>query len=372
MHPPAWLNDEPEIKALLAAVLDRFDRQSGATRERAILLYAERHLPSLQNDNARADQLWELIRDLERGGVLAVDATKRRGYDSPWVGAKLRFWPSSEDRLREWLQRPATPAVWAQWRASVAQAGALFADGGLALSARRIAIDGRTNEQVVAAFSKLASVREPVTLRQMSAYAFWGDSKVLDDREDLVAASFPHLQVRERPIVVSVFLPATVEHVLFIENQDTYAMASLGRVAAAANHALVYMAGFRSTAQRIRRPEGVHLHFAGPGIELRAAFERWWFDDTALGDRAYFWGDLDFAGMQILKVLRQRFGAVEAWLLGYEPMVNALREGRGRAAVFAQSTRQVDPLLTGCAYADAVLLPAIREHGFLDQEHPYW
>jgi hypothetical protein len=34
MSAPAWLQDEPEIRALLGAALDRFDQQSGEQRRR--------------------------------------------------------------------------------------------------------------------------------------------------------------------------------------------------------------------------------------------------------------------------------------------------------------------------------------------------
>jgi hypothetical protein len=34
------------------------------------------------------------------------------------------------------------------------------------------------------------------------------------------------------------------------------------------------------------------------------------------------------------------------------------------------SRGQIDPIATGCAFADEVLLPAIRDFGQLDQECP--
>lgn len=63
----------------------------------------------------------------------------------------------------------------------------------------------------------------PVTLRQLSARSFWGNSKVLDDRLDLVTGLFPDLEILGRSVPVNVFLPETYAGVLFIENQDTYA-----------------------------------------------------------------------------------------------------------------------------------------------------
>jgi hypothetical protein len=69
---PAWLADSPEILALLDAALDRFDRQSSATRTR-LLLSAEQHLPALARNDVAADAVWNLVRELENRGC-AVDS----------------------------------------------------------------------------------------------------------------------------------------------------------------------------------------------------------------------------------------------------------------------------------------------------------
>jgi hypothetical protein len=363
---PVWLFDEPEILALLNAALDRFDHQPTETRSRAVLLDAHQSLPSLTRMDAAADQLWSLVQDLSRHGVLAIRPGKRGLYDADWSGAKLAFEGESEMLLREWLQRARTPSALDQWRAAVQQHVDRFPHGADVLLARRIDIAGRAPEEVVAAIARVGDISGPITLRQLSASIFWGDSKVLDERTELISALFPQLEIRERPIVVAVFLPACLRGVLFIENQDTYTAAIAGHPAASAEHALVYLAGFRSTAARIRRREGACLHFAGT-LEHHSAFERWWFDDVPLAPTAYLWADLDFAGMQMLKVLRLRFDNVSAWSPGYEPMLAALRRfGGTRCSSDAQ--RQLDPVTTGCSYADEILLPAIREHGFLDQE----
>ena len=207
------------------------------------------------------------------------------------------------------------------------------------------------------------------TLRQLSTHAFWGDSKVLDERADLLTALFPALQIRERAIVVAVHLPLAIRGALFIENQDTYTAALGGEPPAVADHALIYMAGFRGAAARIRMRDGACLHFGGPGMAGRSdEFERWWFGVEPSAVAMSFWGDLDFAGMQILKSLRSRFGAVTAWRVGYEPMLADLRAAGRGASVQAEPHKQVDPGQTGCDYADSQLLPAIREHGFWHQE----
>jgi hypothetical protein len=366
--PPVWMADEPEMRALLGAVLDRFDQQSGDLRARSILMPVARYLPSLANNDAAADQTWGFVDELQRAGVLSIRARRCGPYDPAWQGAKLAFAPASEMLLRSWLARPVEGSAMLQWRRAVEQQSSSFPAGIAALLTRRIALAGRSPEEVVSALGRLGKVQAPATLRQLSTFAFWGDSKVLDDRADLVAALFPRLKIRERPLVVAVHLPQLVEGLLFIENQDTYTSAVGGEPAVTLNHALVYMAGFRGTAARIRERDGVCLHFGGPGRDSRSGdFERYWFGAASLGGTLGFWGDLDFAGMQILKTLRQRFGDVAAWQPGYFPMLEDLcRCSIPRSSDEPQG--QVDPGFTGCHFADTRLLPAIRDHGFWHQE----
>lgn len=363
---PTWLQDEPEIQALLGAVLDRFDQQSSELRTRAIFLPARKHLASLARMDEAADQTWALLRDLARTGLLSIRTAKRGDLDPEWHNAKIAFAPESESTLREWLGRPAVPSRMVRWREAVQEQAHLFVCGLDMLASRRIALPGRSDAEVVAALARLVHVRRPATLRQLSALAFWGDSKVLDERGDLIAALFPGLQVRDRPIVVAVNIPERVEGVLFIENQDNYSAAVDGELPASRALASVYLAGFRGTAARIRSRQGARLHFGGPGIERRPQFERWWLEHGDAPGELFFWGDLDLAGMQMLKSLRQRFGDVTAWRPGYEPMLADLN-AMG-AASRASENRQMDPGTTGCHYADEVLLPAIRALGSWDQE----
>jgi hypothetical protein len=376
---PVWLSEEHELEALLHAALDRFDRQPAEERERDVFLPAERFLPSLERSDASADQLWSLVGELEQQGVLRIRRGRQGPYDPAWKGAKLAFSAEGESVLRVWLQRERAPGELERWREAINASTHLFPAGCEALLARRIAIEGRSADEVVAAFARIGKVSGPITLRQLSALCFWGDSKVLDERAELIRTLFPQLTVRDRAIVVAVHLPARWEGVLFIENQDTYTTACGGIPDEVAPLALVYASGFRSSAERVREHGGAVLHFAGPGARVTDAsgtdrFESWWFGrEPALGSVpacAWFWGDLDFAGMQILKTLRARFGEVLAWQPGYAPMLAELRKERGYSVGAGLGRGQVDPQMTGCAYADEVLLPAIRERGQIDQERP--
>ncbi len=367
---PPWLDDEAQIRALLHAALDHFDRQRGVDRRRRIHLRAALHLPALSHADAAADQTWALVIELERCGVLAIRRAARSPYDVDWLGAKVAFPPESEETLRAWLGRDWSAPAAAAWRDAVAQHARSFHDGGAALSLQRIVIENRTAPEIVSALAGGAQLRAPMTLRQLSATLFWGNSKILDDRAELIAASLPHLEILDRALVIAVHLPRECRGVLFIENQDTYTTAAAGTPAGARGLALVYAAGFRGSAARVRSRSGSLLHYAGPGrAELAERFDSWWYDDGAALGPCWFWGDLDFAGMQILKALRARFPDLGAWAEGYEPMLAQLQTTGGYGSASPEDARgQLDPGVTGCEYADSVLLPGIRRYGRRDQE----
>jgi Uncharacterized protein conserved in bacteria C-term(DUF2220) len=371
MHPerPQWLDEEAEICALLHAALDRFDRQRGVDRQRRITMTAQDYLPSLGRADAGADQTWSLIQELARRGVLAIRKASRSLYDVDWQGAKVTFVPEVEETLRVWLRRDWSEPAAMIWRRAIERHAQKFHDAGAALLPQRIVIENRSADDIVAALAAAADIRVPMTLRQLSATVFWGDSKILDERGELVAALLPHLEIRDRALVIAVHLPERCKGVLFIENQDTYTAAAAGTPTEALEFALVYAAGFRGTAARVRNRAGALVHYAGPGLrELASRFDAWWYDGGAAFGPAWFWGDLDFAGMQILKSLRSRFEGLEAWPVGYDPLRVQLQAGGGYGTRADDSKGQVDPVLTGCAYADSVLLPAIRGRGRMDQE----
>ncbi len=371
MDRPRWLDDTPEIRVLLAEFLDRLDRKAdgGPPQLRAIKIEPKR-FPGLFRFDEDAKQAWQLLQSL-RGTVIEIELDrKRKPYDAEYVGARARLIPSAEDTLRHWLDRPRVTPHRAQWREAVARHRSAFADAGAALAARPIDLAGKTMDDIVGAFARLPDqARADLTLRQLSARCFWGHSKLLDEREELLAASFPSLRWQPRPIVVNVFLPPRIDGVLFIENQDTYTSAVAGVPDAARVLALVYAAGFRGSGQRVRAREGVSLHYhAGSSDRHRTDFESWWFADDVRWPTC-FWGDLDYAGLAILKALRARFGDVRAWEPGYAPMLRLMQSGGGHVSAAAGKEDQVVPSRTGCPYSDEVLLPAIHRHGlFVDQE----
>ncbi|MCB1772015.1 MAG: hypothetical protein KDI88_00240 [Gammaproteobacteria bacterium] len=370
---PQWLDDEPEVVALLGAFLDKMDRMPASDRVRlptvAITLTIA---PRLHAHDEAADRTWALLRSLE-GQLFEIRLKRgRQPFDPEYVGASLRFLEPAEATCRDWMDRPRPGRYADAWRAAVERNADYFADCGACLVVTRpVKVAGRSAAEVVDALARIGQLPSATfTLRQLSARLFWGHSKLLDAREDLLAQLFPGFTLAPRPVLLQVCLPRSCRGVLFVENLDSYFQAVAGRLPDASDLAFVYGAGFRGSAGRVRSQDGVSLHYQGDSDRARQAwFEAGWFGAGGGDWPAWFWGDLDFSGMAILKALRQRFGDVRAWQPGYAPMLQLLRAGGGHAPVEADKVEQADPGVTGCAYADGKLLPAMRELGrFVDQE----
>ncbi|AKJ28710.1 DUF2220 domain-containing protein [Caldimonas brevitalea] len=219
-----------------------------------------------------------------------------------------------------------------------------------------------------------------MALREASAQSFQGRSKLLDHREELLrllgAASG---QFCESPIQLLLAPPARPHagpdgfaDVLFIENLATFEHMADARAPDWGGSLLVYAAGFRGSARRLRSTGGCRLYLRAPAsVGHLPVIESWLFDTQSEHHQlpVHFFGDLDHAGMQILASLRAVFPHASAWRPGYATLARLLAQGGGHAPGLADKAQQVDPGQTGCAYADGELLPLLREQGrVIDQE----
>lgn len=216
-------------------------------------------------------------------------------------------------------------------------------------------------------------------LREASARVFQGRSKVLDSREELLRLMGARPgQFWEAPIQLLVDIPPAIDEALFIENLVTFEQMADRRRSGWARSVLIYAAGFKGSAKRLRSRQGCRVYLRpaqrGEALTLDASVARgleavgaWLFGRSELP--VSFFGDLDFAGMQILASLREVFAQAEAWRPGYGELIRVLSEGGGHLPEMASKERQTDPGTTGCRYADDELLPLMRQRGrFVDQE----
>ncbi len=371
---PPWLDEEPEALSLLHKLLDLLDQKPTEQRARmpSVTLTATT-APELFRHNDASATTWTLLKSLH-GSVYDIALKRRRQpFEPDYACARISLGPQGEKSCRAWLGRPRPVRYQDEWVRAVEACAPAFADGGQSLRTSSIRIPGKNPLEVINALSQLTSLGDtPVTLRQLSARLFWGHSKVLDSREELIRTLAPSLTIAPRPVLVHAYLPKVTNGVLFIENQDSYLQAIDGRPNEAINLTLVYVSGFRASTERIRTLEGVSIHYhhaSTTDASERHHFEQWWLRNQNTSQPLWFWGDLDYAGLTILKTLRQRFGDVLAWPPGYEPMEHILQTSGGHLPEEANKGEQHDPGATGCGYVDSVLLPLIREKGrFVDQE----
>ena len=375
---PVWLDEQPDILKVLHLFIDKLDKKPlEQWGQPPSIPVNHKTLPGLFIQGERADQTWILLKSLaQEYGVLSIRLHKKRNpLDPEYFNARLGLQDNAEAVVRAWLQRPYEVPALQQWRQAVEQGSHRFAGDIDKLYSRLISLSDKSAEQIVQAFARIGDYQQRnLTLRQLSAVCFWGRSKFLDGRLDLVLSLFPQINLKQRPVVVNIYLPQSINGVLFIENQDSYTCAMQGRPNEVHNLALVYSAGFKSSAARIREKGGVSLHFTGPGvIQHQSVFEQQWHDESAGQSTSqwplWFWGDLDYAGMTILKQLIKRFPFMRAWQPGYQSLLEHLQSGNGYQAGADEQQTQSDPQSTGCEYADQQLLPALRKYGlFVDQE----
>jgi len=370
---PAWLNETAELVNLLTQFIDKLDKQSASERARPVgISLNDKTMPQLFKLGEEADHLWDLINSLKDDhSVLHIKLKKQRDPFSPeYYQAWLTLQQGGEEIARHWLQRPEGLLPLQSWRKAVAASQHRFPGNTEKLYNRRIAVQGIQDDTVVAAFVAIEIYQHwELTLRQLSSRCFWSDSKFLDKREELVRELYPDLRITARPVMVNIFIPAIINGILFIENQDSYTSAVAGNPAICKNHILVYTAGFMGSASRIRQRDGVSLHYHRGSEEAKNQLETWWFDNCPSDWPVWFWGDLDYSGMEILKVMKQRFTEINAWPLGYEPMLPLLQQHKGHLALMADRQVQRDPGVTGCEFTDNVLLPNLHQtKTFVHQE----
>ncbi len=368
---PPWLEEQPDIKKLLHSVIDKLDKSPGRLPRYTL---NKKHLPGLFDQGEKSDLIWSLLQTLfvgEQSVFTFHENRKRNVFDPIYMNGSIQFIPQSETMLRLWLKRPATKSNLASWKKVVEDSESKFPGEVGSLKARKIVVTGRTFEEVVTGFVEIKSyLGYELTLRSFSARCFWQDSKFLDNKEEMVRQLYPQISIAARPVLVNVFIPVDIQGVLFIENQDTYTQAIKGIPESLRSCILVYSAGFKLSAERVRMPGYASLHFNDAGdSECEKLFNDWWYDESKADWPTYFWGDLDFSGIGILNALKKNFGNIQAWQLGYQPMLELVLAGGGHAPEEVGKQKQKDIGITGCIFTDEKLTPALRRFGrFVDQE----
>jgi hypothetical protein len=376
MTEPLWLK-ESGVSQLLNFLVDKLDGAAaqGKPLVRSIKLdvksFTALFKASLEEER---ECQWGHLQHMVAWGWFQLKTDRQQPGQAAYE-SNPRLVILDEAKLREVTGRPARiRSVGELWRDAVYGLPGLDEAVKESVSRMKLEVPGRTAVEVAQRLALLPTmVDEPLLLREVSARLFWGLSKVLDGRQTLVAAM---LQVDEcpfleMPIQLQVCLPSGgLTGVLFIENLATFEQATRDGMGRYAGLALVYAAGFKGCARRLRSATGASVYFAAHGtIEERqtSRFLAWLRAGSRLP--CWFWGDLDHAGMRILAALRGVFDDASAWEPGYGPMLVRLQAGQGHASESGGKTGQQPIEVTGCAYADQQLIPAMAATGcFVDQE----
>ena len=316
----------------------------------------------------------------EKAGIAeqAIDLLVDRGwadlverYESgSWRRSALRFRDLATLKIALRIDEGAV-----EWKNACARSAWIPSTCTASLAAREHRVGKRPATDILAHWERLIDPALPARyIREASAIAFWGCSKALDDRLDLVnqlreAAGLQPLLAT--PMIVNVHVSGAVDRgVLFVENQATFETVRHGHIAAGKNLNLVFSSGFRASAARVRNRKTATIYSSESSMpKFLAPFREWLFSNDQEAP-VFFWGDLDFAALSILKSLRASFRHIRAWQPGYESMVAHMLAGDGHLPEEDHyKGEQRDPGSTGDRYADEVLLPALRQCGrFLDQE----
>lgn len=368
---PVWISDHEDVRRLLSDFLDKVDKGT-----RLLIRLTPNTVPSLFDfNNSESGLIWSLIQMLEKDfGIITIEPERAKAGKEVYDNAKVRFNQESEELVRHWLHRPKQTPYKEQWRQAVISLDWPEATNISFIAANPIKYLDKTASEIVTQLEAAqASLSEPQTLRALSAKHIWGDSKFLDNRQEYLGSAFPHLQgnILTRPVLVNLFIPEHYSSVLFIENQDTFLMLTSNLMAMSDNSiAIVYTAGYRGTATRIRdNGSYVFSALSQTCSETTIRFTRWWELQSAEDIPTFFWGDLDYSGLGILCALRSTFDDMTAWRPGYDVMLQHHANGISHPISSDNKGTQTDPGDTGCTYSDNVLLPAIRKNErFLDQE----
>jgi hypothetical protein len=388
MTPDTALRD-PLAKRLLGSALDRLDRSRPEDRTNAVRIPIDQDTaPEIFKAESNADRevAWHVLDVLADSGIgtLAYRKTARHGSreDRKPVFV-ISDTPAIEDQLRAFYGRPHPGQKYSEtWRRLV-QTSNLSDDAKAVIAVLPFAIPGRSAEEV---FRGLISIRdlhvgrENMHLREVSSSTFWGLSKVLDSRTDLVAALFglAECPYPTQPIHLNIYFAGAFSWMLFVENKTSFERVIRDAGEALRQQqtspyngaALIYSSGFMGTAGRMRKPAGSRAFYcldASSRSTEVPAFETAFYGNADID--VAFWGDLDHAGMRILSSLRINFPSARAWEPGYAPMLGRLEADEGHTPDQARKTGQKPISSTGCSYADGVLIPALAKHGrFIDQE----
>ncbi|AXS81912.1 hypothetical protein [Marinobacter sp. Arc7-DN-1] len=378
---PPFLNNAC-VRRTLNRFLDKLDNQTFEERSnRLVETIDTKHFPELYSpkEPGEDDVTWHHLRELEAHGVISFERTRKRGLSAvaSWEHTRIVALPAGEALIREWLGRPVVDEEMARWQKALIPHLTAFREPGLIRPGnlgRLAQYDPGAVIERLASIPKVLSERS-LTLYQLSAQLFWGDSKALRGKEKLIDQLFD-IQVAQwlaRPVLIEGTYRHGCDGVLIVENMDTFVAASTGQIKSAENLTILYAQGFKGTTSRIRTQSMARFYWSDspfPDPQWLFQFQQAWFSRSEFPVPIYYFGDLDPAGLTIYRHMRQIFPEIQPWKTGYNGLVEALKRGDGHPMNFADKGEQGLLPDTGCSWMDSCVTPVMKQTNLcVDQEY---
>ena len=366
------LLEDISIAKVCHALLDKLDKQPISERSNNLsFLINSKHFPELFSPSTVDEdvRLEVKIHALISIGLFDIKQTKKKAHlPLSERNAKLVFNSEFEDKLRRFYHRDIIQNT---WREALNKEDVLDRSLLTFLKNNPIKVKNKSDDEVVHQLLKWTQNIKSNSARKESARCFWGLSKIFDNQE----AYKTYFELEDMPISLLVYMQtAIVEEVLFIENKDTFYEVCDSVNEVFKNSVIIYASGYMASAKRIRQRRGSQMYLELNSKYTKESIEKfiaWYYRENSEDIPVYFWGDLDYEGMNILKALKVNFDNIDAWKKGYDMMLEEVKKGFGHAPEMAGKERQImlNDNILGCSYADKSLVPILsKEALFIDQE----
>lgn len=359
------------IAELFNLILDKLDKLSAKQRSRKIKIsindstFPSLYIPKEFDDEKKIKEAILLLVKLK---IFHVEESKKDSVRelNEKENAKLVFNYDWEDNIRSFYNRNTTKDNWVE----IVNTRQFDESIKNIILKNRIIVKSRTNAEIIDKLnSLLTSNNINKSIRYASAKYFWGLSKVLDSKIEIIE----HCKLRASPIMLHVkSFSNDFKNILFIENLDTYSEIINSKNYTFENFIIIYSSGFKAAAKRLRTVSGSKLFFSDNCLLVdsgRDAFRNWLYKDKETEFNVYFWGDLDYSGVHIFNTIKNIFPELQIWEPGYKKMLDAITINDFHEPKDSDKELQIKPHLIEDQYVDEILIPVLENERFVDQEY---
>ncbi len=360
-----------DISKIFHIILDKLDQQPSSLRSRKIKIPIDhKHLPTLYSPKDFNDdkKLEDALTALLSKDIFSIEERQKESFKlfSEKKDAKLVFNYEYEEGLRKFFNRPVLVDKWLNTvnkRSNIEDLKEL-------LFRNKIRISSKTEEEILEKLIiLLTSNNSNKSVRHISSKYFWGLSKLLDNKSEII----DYCSLKPSPIILHIkSFNKKFKNILFVENLDTYTQILDSQNSIFNDYLIIYSSGFKAAAKRLRTTQGSKLFFEENcqlDKEGRETLKDWIYDKRQINVNVYFWGDMDYAGINIFSTIKDIFTELEIWKPGYDELLNAIDVKDSHKPLDSDKESQVQPKLTGVQYIDEVLIPILKNEEFVDQEY---